>query len=135
MVEVPREMEAAKGMVMFFIVAMFTVDIVLSALAGVSCFLDWKQCWLFLLFAYAFSLIIRVVDVVNSVRFESGGIAIAFNTVCVLVTLICIAYLHSDEVKKYYKTEDTKWTWLVAADAAGCCLAGILAIGYLLSGA
>ena len=129
---IPDELGAAKGIVMVVLVAIGTLDIMLLALSGVACFLDYKVCWFFLLFSYSAGLIFRVGELIQVFQFGGGWVAIAWKGLNVVFAMLFVAYMHSDEVKKFYRTKATPYWQTMILDGAGAVVAGGFVIAMLL---
>ena len=130
---VPLALTMAEGGVLIFLIALFSLDILVQALAGTACFLDYKMGWFFLLAAYTSSLVFNLIDLYDQWRFEGTAMAYVIATISVLIGGVFLSYLLSDEVRKFYKTRSEPWKWPVVSMVVGLIYAALLGGGYVLA--
>lgn len=127
-IESPAELMSLKGFAMVLVIIYFTFDILTHAMAGTACFFENRYCWLFIVATFSSSLVLRCVDLYDKVRFQAGSIGFAWTSIALLLGLVFLAYLLSDEVRAFFKTRKEPLKWTLASVGGG------LATGLLLGG-
>jgi hypothetical protein len=129
---IPPELGTAKG-AMVVVMALFGgLDIAFLAGAGVSCFLPYRQCWFYLLFAYAFGFMMRLTIFISALRWESSLLWILIVSSWLIFSGITLAYLHTDEVRKFYDTRKVSKQMMFLFDGIGILLGGMFLTAFFL---
>ncbi|MEM9826098.1 MAG: hypothetical protein AAF958_05890 [Planctomycetota bacterium] len=134
LVELPPEIENAKGVYLAILITAFSFDIAMCAGAGLACFLDFKFCWYFLIFAYSMTVISHVCRIVNSFLLDAGWVSIGFGVFMLLLSCIIRLMFQAKEIRSFYKTTESPWYGVVLADLAGALLGGGLGLATILLG-
>jgi hypothetical protein len=129
---IPPELGTAKG-AMVVVMALFGgLDIAFLAGAGVSCFLPYRQCWFYLLFAYSFGFMVRLTIFISALRWESSLLWILIVSSWLIFSGITLAYLHTDEVRKFYETRKVSKQMMFLFDGIGILLGGMFLTAFFL---
>ncbi len=116
----PEMLMAMAGEKAFWI-AMLAVGIYLTLQISttISCFVSHWICWQVVLFAYGFNITDRVMGIAQLAQDEMEAGEIVKASLSLLAAFFFFAYLHTEEVREFYRVGDLTVKKVIAADLAG----------------
>ena len=115
----------------FWIIIMaVVVGLTLQLATTISCIVSHWICWQIVLFSYAFNVTDRIMNIVGMIQDEMGAKEIIKSCVYLLAAIFFFCYLHSEEVRDFYRVGDFSIKKVIVADILGM-IAG-LGLGIFL---